>query len=163
VADGMQIGTTAVTTHAGAWPEIVASFEGAMSDAGSAIGAAAGEGVAAGLESMLDRVSAAASAIVAEVERAMAAGLRVQSPSKVTQYIGQMVGMGLVGGMLSTIPQVSNASAGLASAAVPSPYVPNTSASYGYGGTTVSAPVRVNAQIHTQGNLTDADKQALAR
>lgn len=80
-----------------------------MYDAGAAVGVAASDGIADVLVANLSRITDAANRIVSEVERALTAGLRIQSPSKITRYISEMVGMGLAGGMMSTLPQISGA------------------------------------------------------
>lgn len=117
-----------------------------MAAAGQSAGAMAGAGVAAGLNSMLGAVQAAAAAIAAAVEVALAAKLKIASPSKVTTYMGQMVGAGLVAGMADSLGDVNKASENLANAAVP--YVGTSGAGYsGNVGTSVTNNQTFNVTI----------------
>lgn len=127
VSSGMSSASNAVRSGASQWPSIIAATGGSMAAAGQAAGAQAGAGVAAGLYSMLGAVAAAANAIAAQVERALAAKLKIASPSKVTTYMGEMIGAGLVRGMNASVGDVFSASNGLAIAATPN-------VGYGRGG-----------------------------
>ncbi|MGC4107813.1 MAG: phage tail tape measure protein [Thermomicrobiales bacterium] len=119
VSSGMSSASNAVRSGSSQWPSIIAATGGSMAAAGFSAGAQAGAGVASGLYSMLGAVAAAAAAIAAQVEIALAAKLKIASPSKVTTYMGEMVGAGLVKGMNASLGDVARASVGLATASIP--------------------------------------------
>jgi TP901 family phage tail tape measure protein len=110
------------TAMATAMNEIVGIVQGAagrMRSAGYAVGAAAGDGVAAGLNASLGAVRSAANALIDEVDRAMRAKAKIASPSKLTTWIGQMLGQGPVVGMLSQLRDLRRAAEAVMEAATP--------------------------------------------
>jgi hypothetical protein len=98
---------------------IVSGAAGRMRSAGYSVGAAAGDGVASGLESALGRVRAAAQNIIQEVDRAMRAEGQIRSPSRLTMWIGQMLGEGPIVGMLSKLDDLRRAASRVMEAATP--------------------------------------------
>lgn len=99
----------AVSTGMNAIPGIIADAGSRAASTARMVGVAIGAGLAAGMNSMLGQVRAAANALVNEAARAMAAAAIVRSPSRVTQYIGQMMGMGTVVGILEKIREATRA------------------------------------------------------
>ncbi len=95
---GMSDASSAITREAGRWPSLISAAAGPMAAAGRAVGAAAGQGVASGLWGAVGSVRAAANAIISEVDRAMRAKARIKSPSRMTMYIGRMMGEGIAVG-----------------------------------------------------------------
>ncbi len=73
------------------------------------MGAAASLGVSNGIDNYLYRVTNSVNAIVNEVDRALRAGLRVHSPSKLTAYYGEMAITGFVGDIIKGLPSVRGA------------------------------------------------------
>lgn len=92
-----------------------------MRSAGVSVGYAAGEGVYSGMMSALGMVRSAANALIAEVDRAMRAKARINSPSKMTMYVGQMIGQGLVEGLHDSLLDVSRMGSRLAAASLVQP------------------------------------------
>lgn len=97
----------------------VSDAAGRMRSAGYSVGAAAGEGVAAGMEASLWRVQQAAGSIVAAVDAAMRAKAQIQSPSRLTAYIGRMLALGPVVGIQDKLSDVRRAAQSLVDAATP--------------------------------------------
>lgn len=156
VSSGMSRASSAVQSGASRWPSIIASTGGSMAAAGQSAGAMAGAGVAAGLYSMLGAVTAAANAIAAQVERALAAKLKIASPSKVTTYMGEMVGAGLVRGMNASLGDVQRASVGLATASIPQTGMVGVGSSSLAGSTTNNNQYTFNVSV----NASDLEEYA---
>jgi len=131
VSSAMTTAGSAISSNASTWPGIISGIAGSMGANGYNAGAAAGFGVANGLNAALGSVTAAANAIAAQVDRAIAKRLQIASPSKVTTYLGKMVGEGLVSGIEGMVGDVGAASGLLGDAAVPTladPYIGRYSA-----------------------------------
>ncbi len=85
------------------------SGAGTVGTAAYNMGALASLGVANGIDAYLYRVTNAVNSIVNEVDRALRAGLRVASPSKLTAYYGQMSTEGYAQGITSSLASVTGA------------------------------------------------------
>ncbi len=72
-------------------------------------GAMAALGVSNGIDTYLYRVTNSVNAIVSEVNRALRAGLRVASPSRLTAYYGEMTTEGYAKGITSSLSSVTSA------------------------------------------------------
>ncbi|MGI8406100.1 MAG: phage tail tape measure protein [Thermomicrobiales bacterium] len=148
VASGMAQASGSVANESGRWAGIVASAGGAMAAAGFSAGAAAGQGVASGMNAMLGQVQAAASAIAATVQSALANKLRIASPSKVTTKLGIFTGQGFALGIRKMIPDVARASAALFA-------IPTMAQASGFGGAGASAYwSRIPASNSTSSSVT---------
>lgn len=77
------------------------------------IGLNIGQGLANGMNASLGAVTAAASALAAQADKAARAKAEVHSPSRVFMATGQFFGQGLAIGMQKQYDNVSNAGAGL--------------------------------------------------
>lgn len=118
ITGGMAAATSAVAANASMWPGIIAGVGGAMAGAGFAVGAAAGQGVAAGLLSALGAVTAAANQIIATVNNAMVSAARIASPSKMTTDIGDYMGQGVAQGLLAQQGSVTGAAVSVVTNAI---------------------------------------------
>lgn len=83
-------------------------------------GQALGDGLVRGLNSKLGDVKNAAHALGAAAAEAMAAAARVNSPSKITIWIGQMMGTGLAQGLNRSESEVDRAARSLSTTVVDS-------------------------------------------
>jgi len=119
LSSGGSRAVSAISSAMGQVVSAVSSAAGRMYSAGVSVGQAAGDGVAAGMYAALGGVQAAASAIIAEVDRAMRAKAQIASPSKLTTWIGEMLGRGPAVGMLSKLGEVRSAAERLMQAAIP--------------------------------------------
>jgi hypothetical protein len=90
-----------------------------MASSAHGYGAAAGQGLANGLASKRSAVAHQAYLLAAASNKAMQGGFQVASPSKVTTYIGEMVGQGLIVGMDRKTGDVAASAGRMASAALP--------------------------------------------
>ncbi len=106
----------AVTTGIAEFGRLGSEGAGAIDGGAGSIGAAAYNmgslaslGVANGIDAYLGSITTAVNSIVAEVDRALAAGLRVASPSRLTGYYGAMSVAGFVGTIIDGIPSVRSA------------------------------------------------------
>ncbi len=88
-ASGVRSGLSAI-------PGIIRSVGGSAVAAARSVGVAIGQGLASGLMSQLGAVSAAASALMAQANKAAAAVAMVRSPSRVWDYFGRMMAEGLI-------------------------------------------------------------------
>jgi phage-related protein len=96
-------------------PGIVSSVGSNAAGVARNVGAMIGAGMAQGMESMLGRIQAAARAMVAAAEVALAARARLGSPSKLFRQMGAWVGEGFEIGILSMVPSAARAAAALVS------------------------------------------------
>lgn len=126
---GSQAGSGFANGAEGGFRRAVSAAHSAASDIQGALsglnlysyGANAGSSLAAGMESQLGRIQAAAAAMAAAVNAATAAGLRAASPSKTMVQRGAWAGQGLVLGLRDMIPAVARAGLDLARAAMATP------------------------------------------
>ena len=134
--------------------DAVATITGMYNDMFNAaydIGSAIGEGLKSGIYAIWDSVMNVAGQLADAVKNKIKGALDVFSPSKVTTYIGEMVGLGLAKGMESTIGRVGNVSDNLAMAAIPQ-------LAFSGAGAAVAAPTttRTTTVYLTQHNTIDA-------
>ena len=94
---------------------IARSGAGPMYSAGAMIG----QGLAAGMQSEVGAVAAAANALVAQADRAARAKAKIHSPSRLFAEIGGFIGQGMALGMNNTQGIVANASDTMIAAATP--------------------------------------------
>jgi TP901 family phage tail tape measure protein len=83
-----------------------------------------GAGLIAGISGIWDSVIGYAGQLADAVYNKIKGALKVFSPSKLTTFIGEMVGQGLIVGMALTKPDVLRSSEQLALASVPGPIMP---------------------------------------
>lgn len=95
-----------------------------------------GNGLAAGMEGALPRVTSAADALVAQAQRATEAKAKIASPSKLFKKLGKFIGLGFAKGIESTAGEVAQAAADLVS--IPDLSIP--SAGFHSGSIQGSAP-----------------------
>lgn len=127
-ADGMESGLNQAPPIAmAAVSMIVSTFQSGYAGAYSA-GAYISQGLAVGMLSMLGAVTAAANAIIEQVNRAMAAKARLGSPSKITIQYGKWIGEGLAIGISSEERNVQKAAENLTS--IPNVAVPKLAMAY---------------------------------
>lgn len=118
VQTGMANSSAAISSEAGTWSGIISGFAVGMSSSGFAVGYAAGEGVARGLNSTLFMVQSAAAAIATAAAAAMKSAAVVSSPSKLTTETGMYMGMGMATGILSQSGVVTSAAVSVVNAAL---------------------------------------------
>ncbi|WP_328721730.1 phage tail tape measure protein [Streptomyces sp. NBC_00247] len=92
-----------------------------MADAMYDAGTMAGKGFLTGLQAqeaaLQKEMTKLGGTLVTTIERR----LQIHSPSRETDRVGRMVGAGLIGGMVSTLPAIDRASVRMATASVPAP------------------------------------------
>lgn len=96
----------------------IAVMRGAASSTYS-IGYQMGAGLYSGLSSMAGAIYSLASSIAYNAVAVMRSALQIHSPSRKTQYLGKMTGMGQVVGMEDMIPKVRAMADKLGNAAIP--------------------------------------------
>ncbi len=94
---------------------IARSGAGPMYSAGAMIG----QGLAAGMQSEVGAVAAAANALVAQADRAARAKAKIHSPSRLFAEIGGFIGQGMAVGMNSTQGAIASASNAMIATATP--------------------------------------------
>ena len=94
---------------------IARSGVGPMYSAGAMIG----QGLAAGMQSEVGAVAAAANALVAQADRAARAKAKIHSPSRLFAEIGGFIGQGMAVGMNSTHGAIASASDAMIATATP--------------------------------------------
>ena len=94
---------------------IARSGVGPMYSAGAMIG----QGLAAGMQSEVGTVAAAANALVAQADRAARAKAKIHSPSRLFAEIGGFLGQGMAVGMNSTQGAIASASEAMIATATP--------------------------------------------
>ena len=94
---------------------IAQSGVGPMYSAGAMIG----QGLAAGMQSAVGAVAAAANALVAQADRAARAKAKIHSPSRLFAEIGGFIGQGMAVGMDSTQSLIADSSAAMIATATP--------------------------------------------
>ena len=94
---------------------IARSGVGPMYSAGAMIG----QGLAAGMQSEVGAVAAAANALVAQADRAARAKAKIHSPSRLFAEIGGFIGQGMAVGMNSTQGAIASASDAMIATATP--------------------------------------------
>ena len=94
---------------------IARSGAGPMYSAGAMIG----QGLAAGMQSEVGAVAAAANALVAQADRAARAKAKIHSPSRLFAEIGGFIGQGMAVGMNSTQGAIASASDAMIATATP--------------------------------------------
>jgi hypothetical protein len=109
----------------------VGSFVGQMANRGADAGRALMNGLINGMNAIAGGVYDTARRIAENAAAIIRDALKINSPSKVTTYFGEMMGAGLIKGMESMIPKINQASMGLALAGTPSvgmgtPIAPST-------------------------------------
>jgi phage-related minor tail protein len=77
------------------------------------------QGLANGISEMKDKVFAKAREIAEGVGKKIKSALRIGSPSKLTEYFGEMTGEGFINGLSNTVKQINSMSNKMAAAAVP--------------------------------------------
>lgn len=100
------------------------------------IGVNAVKGIMDGMDSMMGDLLGKAKQIAESVKDALQESLDIHSPSRVTTWMGEMVGMGLVNGMENSLSTIQKMSDQLAEASVPST---GFSEGGGVGGTSSSS------------------------
>lgn len=106
---------------------IAQSGVGPMYSAGAMIG----QGLAAGMQSAVGAVAAAANALVAQADRAARAKAKIHSPSRLFAEIGGFIGQGMAVGMDSTQSLIADSSAAMIATATPN----DVGINYGFNGT----------------------------
>lgn len=106
---------------------IAQSGVGPMYSAGAMIG----QGLAAGMQSAVGAVAAAANALVAQADRAARAKAKIHSPSRLFAEIGGFIGQGMAVGMDSTQSLIADSSAAMIATATPD----DVGINYGFKGT----------------------------
>ncbi|MBC6360576.1 tape measure protein [Lactobacillus apis] len=106
---------------------IAQSGVGPMYSAGAMIG----QGLAAGMQSAVGAVAAAANALVAQADRAARAKAKIHSPSRLFAEIGGFIGQGMAVGMDSTQSLIADSSAAMIATATPD----DVGINYGFNGT----------------------------
>lgn len=106
---------------------IAQSGVGPMYSAGAMIG----QGLAAGMQSAVGAVAAAANALVAQADRAARAKAKIHSPSRLFAEIGGFIGRGMAVGMDSTQSLIADSSAAMIATATPD----DVGSNYGFNGT----------------------------
>ncbi|WP_278951941.1 tape measure protein [Lactobacillus apis] len=106
---------------------IAQSGVGPMFSAGAMIG----QGLAAGMQSAVGAVAAAANALVAQADRAARAKAKIHSPSRLFAEIGGFIGQGMAVGMDSTQSLIADSSAAMVATATPD----DVGINYGFNGT----------------------------
>lgn len=106
---------------------IAQSGVGPMYSAGAMIG----QGLAAGMQSAVGAVAAAANALVAQADRAARAKAKIHSPSRLFAEIGGFIGQGMAVGMDSTQSLIADSSAAMVATATPD----DVGINYGFNGT----------------------------
>ena len=106
---------------------IAQSGVGPMYSAGAMIG----QGLAAGMQSAVGAVAAAANALVAQADRAARAKAKIHSPSRLFAEIGGFIGKGMAVGMDSTQSLIADSSAAMIATATPD----DVGINYGFNGT----------------------------
>lgn len=107
---GLQAATTAVSTHSGAWPQIVSAQAGPMGAAGGALGEAVHQGLIPGMQAGTTAVSTHAgswAAIVSSFEGTM---------YEAGSGVGAQAGQGVADGLISKLGAVQSAAAAIISA-----------------------------------------------
>lgn len=94
---------------------IARSGAGPMYSAGAMIG----QGLAAGMQSEVGAVAAAANALVAQADRAARAKAKIHSPSRLFAEIGGFIGQGMALGMNNTQGVIASASEAMIATATP--------------------------------------------
>ena len=94
---------------------IARSGAGPMFSAGAMIG----QGLAAGMQSEVGAVAAAANALVAQADRAARAKAKIHSPSRLFAEIGGFIGQGMAFGMNNTQGVIASASDAMIATATP--------------------------------------------
>lgn len=97
------------------------------------------QGLNAGILSMEGTVMATVNRIASKIQSTFNSAMRIASPSKVMETSGEWSGLGVVKGLLNTVPQVQAATTEVSSAMIPygASYTPESSAnSYYWGGET---------------------------
>lgn len=126
-------------------------------------------GFAKGISDKEQDAVRAAQRVVSSTRNAMRAGLQVASPSKVTQYLGEMVGEGLVVGMDARNASVAGAAGRLASAALPGIGSVSVPAGAVRGGDGASSPAAggsagpIVLQLHDSDGVLIGTMRAVAR
>lgn len=105
---------------------IAQSGVGPMFSAGAMIG----QGLAAGMQSAVGAVAAAANALVAQADRAARAKAKIHSPSRLFAEIGGFLGQGMAVGMDSTQGLIASSSAAMIATATPD----DVGINYGFNG-----------------------------
>lgn len=142
VQSGMNSAVAAVRSGVNAMVGAASTGRGAMSSAGVGIGAALGQGIAAGIRGQIGAVAAAASAIVTTaISSAKRAG-GIASPSRFMRLeVGRNLGLGAVLGVMDLVPRMDAAMNRLVSIPSIDPYGGRLAVG-GYGGSFATAPVR---------------------
>jgi len=116
-------------------------------------------GLIKGIGSMVDKVKETVKNIASTVTNGIKNALNINSPSKVTEQLGQWTGEGLVVGMKNTVSAISNQAQKLAAAAVPD--MQKSTSSSAASGTSISFEgMFAGANFNVR---SDNDIKALAR
>ena len=129
---------------------IARSGAGPMYSAGAMIG----QGLAAGMQSEVGAVAAAANALVAQADRAARAKAKIHSPSRLFAEIGGFIGQGMALGMNNTQGVIASASDAMIATATPD--VPGINYNANVGGPGQSGGL-TNARF---GNSTNNDNHS---
>ena len=130
---------------------IARSGAGPMYSAGAMIG----QGLAAGMQSEVGAVAAAANALVAQADRAARAKAKIHSPSRLFAEIGGFIGQGMALGMNNTQGVIASASDAMIATATPD--VPGIDYNANLGG-----PGQSGGLVNTKfgGNSTNNDNHS---
>lgn len=123
---GLQSGLTQSVSVARSMSRNITSALKSASSGAYTVGQMIGNGLANGMESTLGRVSAVATRLAQEAEKATRAAAKVHSPSRVFMLIGNYIGKGFAIGIEQTERMVRKATESIVS-------IPNAQALDGYG------------------------------
>ncbi|MEG1433814.1 tape measure protein [Eubacterium sp.] len=108
--NGLRTGGNTAISAAGDISRSVGDRLRSASDGAYSNGYNVGSGLASGMYGSLGEVTAAADALVSEVDRAIRAKAQIHSPARLTQKLGKYLGLGVPKGIESTLGRVKKAS-----------------------------------------------------
>src|SRR5699024_2136490 len=127
----------------------------------SSAGAMAGAGFRNGLASQAGSIISTAQSIANSVSSTIQSALRIASPSKVTTYLGEMVGAGLIAGMDGMVSGVESSANRLSVATLPTTDLGNTRYSGSISGTSTSSKLDEVIDAINRGQVIMMDSGAL--
>ena len=127
----------------------------------SSAGAMAGAGFRNGLASQSSSIISTAQSIANSVSKTIQLALRIASPSKVTTYLGEMVGAGLIAGMDGMVTGVESSANRLSLATLPTTDLGNSRYGGSISGTSTSAKLDEVIDAINRGQVIMMDSGAL--
>ena len=127
----------------------------------SSAGAMAGAGFRNGLASQAGSIISTARSIANSVSSTIQSALRIASPSKVTAYLGEMVGAGLIAGMDGMVAGVESSANRLSLATLPTTDLGNSRYGGSISGTSTSAKLDEVIDAINRGQVIMMDSGAL--